>query len=104
MKTKFINPKLQEYIYSLEKPTISKFIRLADLLEKFGEKLGMPYAKQIQTNLYELRIRGHQEVRIFYCFYRHQAVFVHAFIKKTQKTPRQGIKTALARIKLLTNT
>ncbi len=104
MKTYFINPKLQEYIFSLEKPTISKFTRLTDLLEKFGEKLGMPYVKQIQANLYELRVRAHQEVRIFYCFYRHQAVFVHAFVKKSQKTPRQEIKTALAKIKLLTYT
>jgi len=103
MKAFYINPDLQEYIFSLEKPTISKFDRMLDLLEEFGQKLDMPYSKQIKSNLYELRIRGRQEVRIFYCLYRNQIVFVHAFIKKSQKTPPQEIKTALAWIKLLTN-
>ncbi|KKS80330.1 MAG: hypothetical protein UV55_C0042G0005 [Candidatus Gottesmanbacteria bacterium GW2011_GWC1_43_10] len=102
MKTFFINPKLQEYIFSFEKPTISKFTRLTDLLETFGQKLGMPYSKQIETNLYELRIRGKQEVRVFYCFYQNTIVFVHASVKKSQKIPQQDMKTALSRIKLLT--
>ncbi|MFA4826650.1 MAG: type II toxin-antitoxin system RelE/ParE family toxin [Candidatus Shapirobacteria bacterium] len=103
MKTFFINPSLRNYIYSLEKSTTSKFTRLTDLLEIYDKKLGMPYSKQLQNNLYELRIRGQQEVRVFYCFHQNKIVFVHAFIKKTKKTPPQDIKTALARIKQLTN-
>ncbi len=104
MKTFFINPSLRDYIYSFEKPTFSKFIRLSDLLEKYDKKLGMPYSKQIQSNLYELRIRGKQEVRIFYCFHQDKIVFVHAIIKKSEKTPIQDIRTAIARINQLTNT
>lgn len=103
MKTFFINPILHDFIYSLEKPTISKFTRLSDLLEEYGKKLGMPYSKQIQFNLYELRIRGQQEIRIFYCFHQDKIVFVHAIIKKSKKTPIKDIKTALARINQLTN-
>ncbi len=103
MKTYFINPKLQEYIFSLDKPTISKFTRLTDLLEEFGKKLGMPYSKKILANLYELRIRGQQEVRVFYCFHQNKTIFVHAFVKKTQKTPQSDLKTAIAKVKLLTN-
>ena len=63
----------------------------------------MPYSKKLLTNLYELRVRGRQKVRIFYCFYQNQAIIVHAFIKKSQKTPQKEIKTALNRIALLTN-
>jgi len=62
----------------------------------------MPYSKQILRKLYELRIRGQQEVRIFYCFHQGQAVILHSFIKKTQKTPRKEIKIALNRIYVLT--
>ena len=69
----------------------------------FGNKLGMPYSKQILHNLYELRVRGSQEVRIFYCYHQNQAVVVHFFVKKSQKTPQKEIKTALARISILTN-
>ena len=100
----FINPKLREYIFSLDKQTVSKFTRLTDLLEIFEKKLGMPYSKQILKNLYELRIRGQQEVRVFYCFHQNKTVFVHAFVKKTQKTPQSDLKTAIAKVKLLTNT
>ncbi|MDP4009586.1 MAG: type II toxin-antitoxin system RelE/ParE family toxin [Candidatus Shapirobacteria bacterium] len=103
METFFINPDLREYIYSLDKATLSKFIRLSDLLETYGEKLGMPYSKKIQKNLYELRIHGQREIRVFYCFYRDKTVFVHAIIKKSRKTPTQDIKTAMIRIKQLTN-
>lgn len=104
MKTFFINPSLRSFIYSLEKSTISKFTRLSDLLEEYDKKLGMPYSKQIQFNLYELRIHGQQEVRIFYCFYQDKIIFVHAIIKKSQKTPIKDIETAMARVKQLTNT
>ena len=101
MKTFFINSRLENYLLSLEKPTVSKILRFIELLEIFGKKLGMPYTKQITTNLYELRVRGQQEVRILYCFHHNQIVFVHAFIKKTQKTPQREIDTALSRINLL---
>lgn len=94
MKTFFINPNLCSFIYSLEKPTISKFTRLSELLEEYDKKLGMPYSKQIQFNLYELRIRGQQEIRIFYCFHQDKIVFVHAIIKKSKKTPVQDIKNS----------
>lgn len=63
----------------------------------------MPYSKQILTNLFELRIRGQQETRIFYCFHQSRAVVVHIFIKKSQKTPKKEIETALARISVLTS-
>ena len=102
MRVSFINPKLQEYLYSFDKATISKIIKLMDMLEMFGEKIGMPYSRHISNNLYELRIRGNREVRIFYCFYNQGAVLVHAFVKKSQKTPQQEINIAVSRIKLLT--
>ena len=73
------------------------------MLKIFGEKLGMPYSRQISRNFYELRVRGRQEVRIFYCFHLDQAVIVHAFIKKSFKTPPRELDTALSRINLLTS-
>ena len=103
MKTFFINPSLRDYIHSLDRSTTSKFTRLTDLLEKYDKKLGMPYSKQLQNNLYELRIRGQQEIRVFYCFHQDKIVFVHAIVKKSKKTPIQDIKTALVRIKQLTH-
>lgn len=102
MQTAFLGEKLENYLLSLEKPTVSKINRMVELLEIYGERLTMPYAKQLGSNFYELRVRGSQEVRIFYCFHQNTAVFVHAFVKKSQKTPFKEIETAVSRIKALT--
>ncbi|MFA5792579.1 MAG: type II toxin-antitoxin system RelE/ParE family toxin [Candidatus Gracilibacteria bacterium] len=56
---------VEKFILKLEKPTIAKVLRTVDLLEKFGNDLGMPHSKKIRHNLFELRVRGGQEVRIF---------------------------------------
>lgn len=103
MKTFFINSQVKKSIYSLNESTVSKIIKSTDLLETYGKNLGMPYSKKISQNLYELRIRGRQEIRLFYCFHQNKIVFVHYIIKKSQKTPHKDIQTALERIKLLTN-
>ncbi|MBU4098500.1 type II toxin-antitoxin system RelE/ParE family toxin [Patescibacteria group bacterium] len=102
MNVIFFNSKVKDNLYSLDKIPLDKCLRLIDLLKMFGNKLSMPYSKKISTNLYELRIRGQQEVRIFYCFYRDKAVILHHFMKKSQKTPRKEIEVALSRIAVLT--
>ncbi len=97
-----VDPLVEEFIRSLEKPTVSKVARLIDLLEKFGNNLSMPYSKKISKNFFELRIRGSQEVRIFYAFYKGKAILLHGFVKKTQKTPLKEIETAAKRLRRLT--
>ena len=85
MKSFFINSDIEKYLLSLDSSSVSKTIRIIELLEKYEYKLGMPYTKQIQKNLYELRIQGRQNIRLFYCFHQNKIVFVHAFIKKQTK-------------------
>jgi phage-related protein len=104
MIVKTFDVKVDNFIKSLEKPTISKYIKLTDLLERFGSQLPMPYSKKISSRLFELRIRGQQEVRIFYAFRQDQALLLHGFVKKTQKTPQREIKMALNKLKSLTTT
>lgn len=93
----YFNKQVEKDLYLLPKAS-----RLIKLLETFGNRLGMPYSKPIDTNLFELRARGQQEIRILYCFYKGQAVLLHWFIKKTQKTPQKEISTALKRKLVLT--
>lgn len=91
MKTFFINSQIKKSVYSLNESTVSKIIKSTDLLETYGKNLGMPYSKKISQNLFELRTRGKQEVRVFYCFYKGKIILLHSFIKKTQKTPKKEI-------------
>lgn len=77
---------VESFIESLDAKEIAKVIRTIELLEEFGNDLGMPHSKHMSDGLLELRIRGTREIRIFYCFRKKQAVLLHACIKKTQKT------------------
>lgn len=78
--------------------TQSKIIHLLDLLELYGNTLGMPHSKRLGKNLFELRIRGKQELRILYCFQKRNIILLNAFKKQTQKTPRKEIEIALKRM------
>ncbi len=99
MKIYIIDKSLYKFIKSLEKSTIAKILRTIDLLEKFNIKLELPHSKKIKMNLYELRIRGIQEVRIFYTFYKSKIFLLHGFVKKTPKTPLKEINIAIKKLK-----
>jgi len=101
MEIRILDTSLERFIESLEKPTIAKVLRTIDLLEKFGQKLGPPHTKKISTHLFELRISGKQEIRIFYSFHKSQILLLHGFVKKSQKIPQKEIKIALQKLKLL---
>lgn len=99
MGIKILDKRLEKFIEGLEKQTIAKVLRTIDLLEKFGERLGPPHTKKISARLFELRVRGLQEVRLFYTFHKPQIFLLHGFIKKSQKTPQKEIQTALQKLK-----
>lgn len=85
---------VETFLESLTEKEIAKVIRTVELLEEFGNKLGMPHSKHLSDGLLELRIRGKREIRIFYCFDKNKAILLHAFVKKTQKTPEKELSKA----------
>lgn len=98
----FLNKGVEDLIRSLEKSTIAKVVRVIDLLEKFGYRLGLPHAKKIGTNLFELRVRGQQEVRLFYTFRIETIILFYGFIKKSPTIPKKEIEQANRKLKGLT--
>jgi phage-related protein len=87
---------------TLQQASRSKLLRGIDLIEQYGHFLMMPHMKKIDSDLYELRIRGQQEIRILFTFRQHNAYLLHGFIKKTQKIPTREIDIAKKRMKSLT--
>ena len=58
----------------------------------------MPHAKAMGGGLIELRVRGRQEVRIFYAFALGKHIYLlHAFVKKTKTTPNRELVIARQR-------
>ena len=101
MNIRFFNNKIDNFITSLEKITIAKALRTIDLLERFGNDLGIPHSKKVCKGIFELRVRGNQEIRIFYTFHKNEIVMLHAFVKKKQKLPMQELDIAIKHLKSL---
>lgn len=97
-----IESGVEKFIATLEKPTIAKVLRTIDLLERFGYQLGLPHSKKMKSNLFELRVRGQQEVRIFYTFKKGEIILLHGFIKKSQHIPQCEFKQAIKKLQGLT--
>lgn len=91
---------VNEFIESLQPQTKAKLIRQVELLEEFGPQLSMPHAKPIGGGLFELRVRGKQEVRIIYIYVETNTVYLlHGFLKKSQSIPKKEINIAKKRIR-----
>lgn len=66
------------------------------LLEEYGERLSMPFARHLEDGIYELRIpQGSDITRLlhFFCI-GDRAIVTNRFVKKTQRTPRREIEKA----------
>lgn len=92
---------VKEFIKKLQAKTIAKVNQNIDLLMIHGPFLGMPYSKRLIKEIYELRIRGKEEVRILYSFSAKNIYLLHAFKKQTRKAPGKEIRTADERRKAL---
>ncbi len=79
----------------------AKISNTFDLLLEFGIRLGLPHVKKVvNTNLWELRIVGGDNIRIFYVASSGKKfLLLHGFVKKTQKTNKNELKTAIFRLK-----
>jgi phage-related protein len=85
-----------EFIDSLDAKSRARIARILDLLEEFGIDLGMPYARHLEEQLWELRIRhARNRYRIIYFLATGETfVLLHGFIKKTGPVPRADIEMA----------
>ncbi len=91
------------FIKKQQKKTKAKLVHTIRLLRHYGNMLGMPHSKALGGGLYELRIRGKEELRICYCFTHQRKIYLlHAFKKQTQQTPQKELEVAITRMRKLT--
>ena len=89
-----IEKNVERFIKSLQKSSQGKVLRLKKLMIEYGADLGMPHSKILSRKLFELRIRGIQEIRIFYTSMGNRIILFHGFIKKTNRTPKRELDLA----------
>ncbi len=94
----------EDFIKSLQPNTIAKLRNQINLLSEFGPKLTMPHAKPLGDGLYELRVRGKEEIRTIYVYQKGKTIIIlHGFKKKTMAISRRDLKIALQRKKEVDN-
>ena len=90
---------VQEFINGLSKLAKAKVLAALTALEEYGNQLQMPRSRALGGGLHELRI-PHPEgpFRVVYCYQPgRKIVLLHAFIKRTEETPRSDLELAEAR-------
>ena len=98
MEIRHLDSSLERFIQGLELFTRVKVFHAFGLLERFGYTLRMPLSRKVDRDLFELRIRGVQEVRIFYTFHQRTIILFHGFIKKSQRIPTRELQLAIRKL------
>ena len=85
-----------EYLKRLGNKEETKVLKYIEFLRLNKGYLEEPYSRHIRGKIRELRIDfGHSKNRIFYfVFIRKTIIVLHAFLKKTTKTPTSELKKA----------
>lgn len=94
---------ISDYIYQLPLPQQSKIRNALNLLKEFGPLLREPHSKRITgyKDLYELRTSGSSPARLFYVHKDNRFMVLHAFVKKTNRTPNKELRIAAKRYLLI---
>lgn len=110
-KTESGKKPVEEFICSLQKKQAAKILRDLTLLQENGRNLYFPYVDSIKGERYDglMELRTKAAGNIFRTFYfivvkdesqkLEKAVLLHAIQKKTKKTPKKDLETALSRMK-----
>jgi len=93
---------VSDFIEDQDMNTQTKIAHSIQLLVKFGPFLKPPDIKKLHDKLYELRMSGKSAIRIFYTVFNSEYYLLHAFKKKSQKTPTRELKVAIDRMKRIT--
>jgi phage-related protein len=83
----------------------ARLSRIVELIEALGlEKVGEPHVKHLEGKLWEMRPKSQDGIAraIYVTVTGRRVVIVHAFVKKTQRTPKTALELARQRAKEVT--
>ena len=101
----FYSDRLEAELQALPTGFLARFLRYAERMEIVGPDLGMPHTRAMGDGLFELRLKAAEGIaRVFYCtVVERRIVFLHQFVKKSNKTPAKELKVARARMREVKN-
>lgn len=101
----FYSTRIEAELQALPAGFLARFLRYAERMEVVGPDLGMPHTRAMGDGLFELRLKAAEGiVRVFYCtVVNRKIVFLHQFVKKSNKTPTRELKVARERMREVKN-
>ena len=96
----FLNEEVKALMDAFPLDIRASFQRIVELIQTHGlEHVREPYVKHLEGPLWEMRMKGRGGIAraAYVTAVGKRVVVVHVFEKKTQKTPRREIITALKR-------
>jgi len=99
-----LNDLVEAEVLSLPKDMQARFLRISELVESFGpQRVGLPHVRPLGEKLWEMRLSGKEGIgrAIYTAAAGRRLIVLHAFVKKTRKTPRSVMNLALKRLKEL---
>lgn len=96
----FHSRRVEDEILTLAAGFVARFLKYAERMEVYGPDLGMPHTRAMGGGLFELRIKAAEGIaRVFYCtVVGRRIVFLHQFVKKSDKTPPRELQIARRRL------
>ncbi|TCD47559.1 type II toxin-antitoxin system RelE/ParE family toxin [Chlorobium sp. N1] len=96
----YFHPSIEATISGWPVSVKADYRRISLLLTEYGPQVRMPNTKALGSGLFEMRPKGRDGIgRAFYCYVKGKKIIVlHAFIKKTQKTPLKEMRLARKRL------
>ncbi len=87
---------VQETILAFPPGLQARYIHLTERMLVFGPDLGMPHTRAMGKGLFELRVKSKEGIgRVFFCNRPNRRIMMlHAFVKKSAKTPARELKIA----------
>ncbi|MBI1927568.1 type II toxin-antitoxin system RelE/ParE family toxin [Candidatus Poribacteria bacterium] len=90
---------VEEFLDSLDTKTRARFRWSMEQLRLRNVQTREPLVRHLEGDLWELREESQTNIyRIIYFFFTgRRIIFLHGFVKKTQKTPRRELEVARRR-------
>ena len=92
------NP-ISDFLDTLKQNPQAKLLRIFKYIELYGLQSILPHVKKLTgTPLWEIRILGRDNIRVFYIiFAKDEILALHGFVKKSKKAPKGEISIAISR-------
>jgi phage-related protein len=92
---------VQEAVLAFPPGLQARYVHLTERMLTFGPDLGMPHTRAMGKGLFELRMKSKEGIgRVFFCNRPGRRIMMlHAFVKKSAKTPAKELKVARERMK-----